>query len=126
LNSPQGAQPNIYILGNNVTLYFQSGSVASPEPSRYMTRLCFHFSKKIVVQYDEQKGLAHFPWGRCTLLAHPSHIAFECESETGEGLAELRKVLESHVALFARRQTLEITWEAVHQGDVQADQAGSC
>lgn len=109
-----------------MTLYFQSGSVASPEPSRYMTRLCFHFSKKIAVQYDEKKGLAHFPWGRCTLLAHPSHISFVCESETCEGLAELRKVLESHVALFARRQTLEINWDAVRQLRIQPDQAQSC
>lgn len=90
----------------------QLGYVEVAEPGRYLARLCYHFSRKIPVQQGPQQGVAHFPWGACVLTALPGGIRLECAAADGECLARLRHVLDSHVALFARRQAWRIQWSA--------------
>ena len=34
------------------------GQLPTPEASRFMTRLCYHFSRKIAVDYDDHQGRA--------------------------------------------------------------------
>jgi hypothetical protein len=101
---------------NESSMLFQQGYMNSNEPSRYMTRLCYHFSKKIEVQYDEVRGLAHFPWGRCTLTALEEGIRFVCEADDAEKMTQVRNVIDSHVVLFSRRAPLQVVWEAL-QGE---------
>jgi uncharacterized protein len=105
-------------------MLFQQGYMNSAEPSRYMTRLCYHFSKKIEVQYDEVQGLAHFPWGRCTLTALEEGIRFACEAEDADKMTQVRNVIDSHVVLFSRRTPLQVVWDAPRgesgPGDAQA------
>lgn len=105
-------------------MLFQQGYMNSSEPSRYMTRLCYHFSKKIEVQYDEVQGLAHFPWGRCTLTALEEGIRFACEAEDADLMTQVRNVIDSHVVLFSRRAPLQVIWDAPcgesGPGDAQA------
>jgi hypothetical protein len=95
-------------------MLFQQGYMNSTEPSRYMTRLCYHFSKKIEVQYDDTQGRARFPWGCCTLFATENGIRFACEAEDAEKMAQVRHVIDSHVALFSRKTPLCVHWEAPH------------
>jgi uncharacterized protein len=92
-------------------MLIQQGFVASSEPSRYMVRLCYHFSKKIEVQYDEVQGLAHFPWGRCTLSAQADGIGFVCEADGADNMARVQHVIDSHVALFSRKTPLQVQWQ---------------
>lgn len=106
-------------------MLFQQGYVNSAEPSRYMTRLCYHFSKKIEVQYDEAQGLAHFPWGRCILTALEEGIRFACEAEDEEKMTQVRNVIDSHVVLFSRKTPLKVVWEAP-MGAEGVGYAGAC
>ncbi len=86
------------------------GRLAIAEPSRYLTRLCYHFSKKIEVEYTEQEGLARFAWGLCRLRAEGDVLHFEAEAEDAERLAQVRQVIDAHVALFARRTPMTVEW----------------
>ncbi len=88
----------------------QSGYVAVEQASRYMVRLCYHFSKKIAVEHDETRGVAHFPWGSCTLTALEGGIEFVCEAVSHEQLERVRHVIDAHVSLFARRAPLQLQW----------------
>ncbi|THF55632.1 DUF2218 domain-containing protein [Pseudothauera rhizosphaerae] len=87
------------------------GSMPTPEPSRYLTRLCHHFRRKIEVEYDERQGLARFPWGDCRLTAREGELEFECSSATAEQLGRVRFVIDEHVALFSRRAPLTVHWQ---------------
>lgn len=92
-------------------MLFLQGYMNSAEPSRYMTRLCYHFSKKIEVQYDEVQGVALFPWGRCTLTAMEDGIRFACEAEDANKMTQVCNVIDSHVVLFSRRTPLQVVWD---------------
>lgn len=93
-------------------MHHQKGHVVTAEPSRILTRLCFHFSKKIGVQYDDRQGLAHFPWGDCRLTAHDSTLDFECYAATPEQLDRVTFVIDEHIALFSRKTPLAVQWAA--------------
>ncbi len=88
------------------------GQVATPEASRWLQRLCFHFSRKIEVRYDAQQGLAHFPTGLCRFQADGQALFFDCSAATEEDLARLCSTLDEHVRLFARRQPMAVQWQA--------------
>lgn len=87
------------------------GHMPTTEASRYMTRLCYHFTKKIEVAYDDTQGLARFPWGVCRLTALEDAIRFECEADDAEKLAQVQNVIDAHVALFSRKNPLRVAWE---------------
>ena len=88
------------------------GHLPITEPSRYMTRLCYHFTKKIEVAYDDHQGSAKFPWGLCRLTALEDSIRFECEADDAEKMAQVQNVIDAHVALLARRAPLTVSWGA--------------
>lgn len=92
-------------------MWVQHGYVASNEPSRHMVRLCYHFSKKIEVQYNDAQGVAHFPWGRCSLTAQEAGIRFVCEAVDVDNMVRVQHVLDAHVALFSRKAPVVVQWE---------------
>lgn len=92
-------------------MHYLKGHMPTAESSRYMTRLCYHFTKKIEVTYDDTQGLAHFPWGLCRLTALEDGVGFECEAGDAEKLAQVQNVIDAHVALFSRKNPLRVAWE---------------
>jgi hypothetical protein len=91
-------------------MLYLNGRLATAEASRYMVRLCYHFTKKIEVNYDDTQGLAKFPWGVCRLTALDDAISFECEADDAEKMAQVQHVIDSHVALFSRKAPLSVVW----------------
>ena len=87
------------------------GHVATPEASRYLQRLCYHFSRKITVEYDSHQGQAAFAWGDCAMRADDSRLYFACQSETAEGLARVRYAIDEHVKLFSRKNPMRVQWD---------------
>jgi hypothetical protein len=77
------------------------GHVATPEASRWLQRLCHHFSRKIAVRYDEREGHAEFPWG-----------TFACAAENPEALARVRFAIDEHIKLFSRKSPLAVRWDS--------------
>ncbi len=88
------------------------GQVATPEASRWLRRLCHHFSRKISVRYDEHEGHAEFPWGTCEMRADDAALHFACTAETGEALARMRFAIDEHVKLFSRKNPLAVHWRS--------------
>ena len=86
------------------------GQVATPEASRYLQRLCYHFSRKISVQYDSHQGEAQFPWGHCSLQAEGDMLSFVCSADNAEALARVRHAIDAHVALFSRKNPMVVAW----------------
>ena len=95
----------------------QSGEVRTPEPSRILQRLCYHFSRKIQVRYDENEGWAEFPWGHCKLQADTEVLRFQCQANDPEGLGQVRHVIDEHISLFSRKQGLSVQWEDAVKGN---------
>ncbi|WP_298928537.1 DUF2218 domain-containing protein [uncultured Ramlibacter sp.] len=87
------------------------GRVSTPEASRYMQRLCYHFSKKIQVSYDEHQGHAQFPWGTCRFTAESESLGFDCEAASIEELARVKFAIDEHIKLFSRKSPLQVAWE---------------
>ena len=88
------------------------GQVATPEASRWLQRLCYHFSRKIEVRGDAGERVAQFAWGSCTMHADGEVLSFLCEAADAEGLARVRHVIDEHMALFSRKQPLAVQWQA--------------
>lgn len=89
------------------------GQVATREASRWLQHLCFHFSRKIPVQYDAQQGRAEFPWGRCELRAAEQALHFDCSAPSAAQLQRVQQAIDSHLALFSRRRPLAAQWQAL-------------
>lgn len=92
-------------------MLYLNGRLPTAEASRYMVRLCYHFAKKIEVNYDDHQGLARFPWGVCRLTARNSAIRFECEAADTEAISRVQHVIDSHVALFSRKTPMRVEWD---------------
>ena len=91
----------------------RQGHAATAEASRILQRLCYHFSRKITVQYDAHQGEAEFPWGRCTMRADDTHLHVDCRAEDAEALARVQLAIDSHIELFSRKSPLSMEWQAV-------------
>lgn len=94
-------------------MLYMNGLVPTVESSRYMVRLCYHFRKKIEVEYDDTHGFAKFPWGVCRLTALVDAIQFECEADDAGKMAQIQYVIDSHVELFSRKAPMSVVWEAM-------------
>ena len=87
------------------------GHVATPEASRWLQRLCHHFSRKIAVRYDERQGHAEFPWGTCEMRAEDAALHFACAAENPEALARVRFAIDEHIKLFSRKNPMAVRWD---------------
>ena len=86
------------------------GQVPTLDASRWLQRLCFHFSKKIAVVNDEHQGRAALPSGPCRLWADSEALHFECEADGEEALARSRVIIDEHIKLFSRKAPLAVAW----------------
>ena len=89
----------------------RQGHVPTPEASRYLQRLCHHFTKKIAVTYDAVRGEAAFPWGHCTLRADAAALHFDCTAADADALARVQYAIDAHVVLFSRRNPMAVAWQ---------------
>jgi hypothetical protein len=94
----------------------RQGHVPTTEASRYLQRLCYHFTRKISVTYDEHQGEAHFPWGLCLLRAEDDALHFDCSAEDDDNLARVQFAIDSHVELFSRKSPVAVAWLPVQTG----------
>ncbi|WP_298213074.1 DUF2218 domain-containing protein [Acidovorax sp.] len=91
----------------------RQGQVPTPDASRYLQRLCYHFTRKITVTYDEHRGEAQFPWGLCVLRADDAALHFDCSAEDDASLARVQLAIDSHVELFSRKNPMAVDWQPV-------------
>lgn len=89
----------------------RQGRVPTPEASRVLQRLCYHFTRKITVRYDEHQGDAEFPWGQCLMRADAQALHFDCRAADADALARVQLAIDSHIELFSRKNPLHVDWQ---------------
>ncbi|KRD46650.1 hypothetical protein ASE52_18650 [Acidovorax sp. Root275] len=94
----------------------RQGHLPTTEASRYLQRLCYHFTRKIRVTYDAHHGEAHFPWGLCVLRADTEALRFDCSAEDDASLARVQFAIDSHVELFSRKSPMAVCWQPAQTG----------
>jgi len=84
--------------------------VATEHARRYLQQLCKHFAHKIPAHHTTEAGRISFPAGICNLSAAENRLTLGLDAETAEDLDRLKEVVASHLARFAFRETLDISW----------------
>ena len=84
--------------------------VATPLASRYLQQLCKHFAHKLPVTFDPTQGRIEFSLGTCQLAATPDLLTMQAEAADETNLAQLEKVVASHLERFAFREELKVAW----------------
>lgn len=89
-------------------------TVATPDASRYLKRLCNHFAHKLPVELTENRGVLRFDFGTCRLHTTPEALLMDAEAADAEALERLQNVVVSHLDRFAWKEgQLSVDWQAV-------------
>lgn len=92
--------------------------VETEQASRYLVQLCRHFSYrartlprvKAHVEWSDDRGVADFGWGRCTLRADPGVLNLRAEAADEATLQRVQLLVSEHVERFGKRDHLTVTW----------------
>ena len=85
--------------------------VATSKPTPYLKQLCKHFGHKIEVEFDDEHGRIVFPMGECTLDATAGDaLVLRASAEDEDRLADVKRIVGSHLARFGRRDELDVAW----------------
>jgi uncharacterized protein len=89
----------------------------TPSPARYMGQLCKHFAHRAPVVLNEADGKITFSFGTCDAIAEPTGLRLRAAAPDAEDMAQLQRVIISHLQRFAFREMTEeqaaaIVWTA--------------
>lgn len=84
--------------------------VETAQARQYLYKLCKHFARKITVEFDDEQGVAHFPFGACHLRADHTHLSLLLDAPDAAQLQRLQQVLEQHLQLMRRAPDPALSW----------------
>ncbi|WP_319533973.1 DUF2218 domain-containing protein [uncultured Vibrio sp.] len=88
----------------------ETAHIESEHVSKYLVVLCRHFARKVPATWDETNGLVTFPPGQAVFTVSDTKLTIVCGSDSEEGLDKVKDIVTSHVAMFSRRETIELQW----------------
>lgn len=88
-------------------------NISTTQGNRYIIKLCKHFARKVESHYSENKGHTQFPYGVCEMESTDTTLTFRISAESEKGLEGVKRVLESHLIMFAPKETIVFSWEEV-------------
>jgi hypothetical protein len=62
------------------------------------------------VEWSDDRGVASFGWGQCTLRADPGALTLRAEAPDEENLQRVEDLVADHLERFGRRGHLTVTW----------------
>ena len=89
--------------------------IQSEHAVKYLTVLCRHFSRKVKTEWSDFQGTVYFNVG-ITLMkvdTQATELHFECKAANEDALEQQKAIINHHLALFARREYIALTWSAV-------------
>lgn len=89
-----------------------TAQVTTDQASRYLNRLCKHFSHKVPATWDGHHGRLDFDIGQCRLEAGNERLVLHCQARDQGLLAELGQVVASHLERFAAGAVAAVQWQA--------------
>ncbi|HFQ5403370.1 TPA: DUF2218 domain-containing protein [Vibrio vulnificus] len=95
-------------------MLIEKTTISSEYSGKYLQTLCRHFARKVPAIWDDFQGKVTFSIGVTKMQFDPqlSTLTIVCQSDTPEALSQQKAVIESHVGLFARREALQLKWQA--------------
>lgn len=89
--------------------------IKSEHAGRYLQTLCKHFSRKVPAEWDQQTGKVNFAMGECefTYLEKGNELAVHCSADSQEKLSTIQSIIEQHVTMLSRRETISVVWSKV-------------
>lgn len=93
-------------------LYRSKAEVKSPNAAKYLTVMCRHFARKVPAKWDDNEGRVDFSVGtsRFILSSEKQVLTITCEAEGNKNLEVQKSIIESHVALFSRKEAIQLKW----------------
>jgi hypothetical protein len=82
--------------------------VETSDGSRYINKLCKHFTHRVPAQWSEHQGLVNFAMGTCDMLDDGQSLSFVCKAENESDLNEIIETIQSHFDRFALKDQLII------------------
>jgi hypothetical protein len=84
--------------------------IQTPFATKYLTQLCKHFQHKLPVTLEDTAGHIAFSIGDCRARVEANVLILELEPKDDSVTEQLQDVVVRHLARFAFRETLSITW----------------
>jgi hypothetical protein len=96
----------------NYNMYYTKTIITSEHSARYLQTLCRHFSRKVSVDWNSQHGEVNFAMGDCQFshLSNTNQLELTCSADSLEKLATIKNILEQHITMLSRKETIELNW----------------
>lgn len=89
-----------------------TATVPTENGSKYLQQLCKHWSHKLTVEFDAQKGTVTFPNAVATMEAQPAALLVTVEAPEVEVVERMKGVVADHLNRFAFREApLPFDWK---------------
>ena len=89
-----------------------TASVPTKNGSKYLQQLCKHWSHKLTVAFDADKGTVTFPNAVATMTAQPASLLVTIEAPDAETVEAMKGVVARHLDRFAFREApLPFDWK---------------
>lgn len=96
-------------------LYQSQAILHSEHVAKYLVTLCRHFARKVPATWDEEQGRIEFPAGVTTLTVceQDQTLTFVCQGESEQKVAAQQAVINSHIDMFSRRESIALDWQMI-------------
>jgi len=90
-----------------------TATVKTTNAHRYLGQFCKHFAHKLPVDLDpgNASGKVDFGAGTCRLAADDEALTLDVIAPAAEEVTRLQDVVTRHLARFAFREDLALTWQ---------------
>ncbi|MDX3910290.1 MAG: DUF2218 domain-containing protein [Sphingobium sp.] len=89
-----------------------TATVPTTSGSKYLQQLCKHWSHKLAVEFDAQKGTVTFPNAVAIMEAEPEALLVTVEAKDAETVERMKSVVANHLDRFAFREApLPFDWK---------------
>lgn len=90
-----------------------TAQVPTANGGKYVRQLCKHWSHKLEVELEGDRGIVRFPAAVATMAGEADAIRIELSANDGETLERMKGVIASHLDRFAFREApLVYDWKA--------------
>jgi hypothetical protein len=84
--------------------------VRCEQPDRLALAMARHFGHKVHVEQAGTVTRVFLGAGRFELEPGERQLALRASAESEDGLADVKRIAESHLARFARPESLDVDW----------------
>ena len=100
----------------NETVYAATANVKTDKAVRYLKALCNHFKRKVEASYEGNHGVAHFPFGKCTMEATDEALLIQITAPSEEMFGRVKYVVADHLVRFSGEDELVVDWVNTAEG----------